>query len=126
MPGKDVLLGALRRFVALLAAAAAGSAVLGLLIAGLAGESLLRGIAVGFYLVGIGSCATAFLLGSRPPVRGKDDGGFVGFGRWLGGGVRFATRDEHREAINLPAILVAIGICLIVLGAAVDSRHGLL
>jgi hypothetical protein len=126
VPSKSLLLGALRRFVALLGASAAGAALLGLLIAGLTRESLLRGLAIGFYLGGVGLCAIAFLLGSRPPVRGKDDGGFVGFGRWLGGGVRFATRDEHREAINLPAILVAIGVCLIVVGAAVDSRHGLL
>ena len=65
------------------------------------------------------------LAGSRPPVRAKEGGGFVGFGRWLGGGVRFATRTEQEEALNLPALFAVLGVALIVIGAAVDSRHAL-
>jgi hypothetical protein len=120
-----VLLGALRRFATLLALAAGVAVLLGLVVAGLSRQSLLRGLAIGFYLVGVALCAIAFALGSRPPVRSKGTGGFVGFGRWVGGGVRFATRTEQDEALNLPAIFVALGVCLIVIGAAIDSRHSL-
>lgn len=114
---------ALRRFAMLVVAAAAGAALLGLALAGLTGESARRGLAIGFYISGVGLCALAFLLGTRPPVRAKSDGGFLGFGRWTGGGVRFATRTERDEAINLPAIFVSIGVLLIVVGAVVDSRR---
>jgi len=118
-----VLLAALRRFAIMLAVAIGGAGLLGLGIAAISTQAVLRGLAIGFYLGGVGLCALAFLLGSRPPVRGRGDGGFVGFGRWVGGGVRWATRDEHVDAINLPALFVMIGVCLIVIGVAVDSRH---
>lgn len=120
-----MLLGALRRFLTLLAAGAALAALIGLALDALTHQALLRGLAIGFYLTGVGLCGIAFLLGSRPPVRTRGGGGFVGLGRWIGGGVRFATRSEQEEALNLPAIFVALGVCLIVVGAAVDSRHSL-
>jgi peptidoglycan/LPS O-acetylase OafA/YrhL len=120
-----VLVGALRRFAALLALAAAFAVLVGLFLAAVTHETLARGLAIGFYITGVGLCALAFQLGSRPPVRTKESGGFVGFGRWVGGGVRFATRTEHHEALNLPAILAVLGVCLIVVGAAVDSSHTL-
>lgn len=120
-----MLRGALRRFATLLGLAAAGSALLGLAIAGVTHSALLRGVAIGFYVVGVGLCVLAFLLSSRPPVRGRGSGGFVGLGRWVGEGVRFATREEHEEALNLPAVFIAIGVCLIVVGVAVDTRHAL-
>lgn len=124
-PLRALLLGGLRRFATLFAFAAAAAAVLGLVVAGAAHERVLGGIAIGFYVVGTGLCVFGFLLGSRPPVRMKDErsGGFAGLGRWVSGGVRFATRTEHEEALNVPAILVALGICLIVVGVLVDPRH---
>jgi hypothetical protein len=120
-----VLRAALRRFATLVAAAGVAAALLGLLVAALPGESFRRGLAIGFYVSGVGLCALAFLLATRPPVRSKGEGGFLGIGRWTGGGVRFATRAERDESINLPAIFVSIGVLLIVAGALVDSRHGL-
>jgi hypothetical protein len=118
-----VLLGALRRFGILLGVASAGSALLGLLLTGALHEGIRRGLAIGFYLGGVGLLALGFLLGSRPPVR-SPSGGFVGPFKWVGGGIRFATREEHLEAMNVPAIMLAIGVCLIGIGVAVDSRHG--
>jgi hypothetical protein len=93
-------------------------------IAGLAHRPVLRGVSVGFYVTGVGLCALAFLLGSRPPVRGKGDGGFV-LARWLGGGVRFASREEQDEALNLPALFVVLGVLLLVAGALIDPRQPL-
>ncbi len=114
---------ALRRFAIVLTATAATAALLGLVIVGVTGDAVQRGLAVGFYAIGAGLCCLAFLVGSRPPVRGKSDGGFVGFGRWVGGGVRWSTRKEHVEALNVPALLAVLGLCLILIGVAVDDRH---
>ncbi|HUK99068.1 MAG TPA: hypothetical protein VLV46_15550 [Gaiellaceae bacterium] len=118
-----MLRAALRRFALVLAVTIAAAAVLGLVIVGVTGDALQRGLAVGFYAIGAGLCGLAFLVGSRPPVRGKSDGGFIGFGRWIGGGVRWSTRKEHVEALNVPALLAVLGFCLILIGVAVDNRH---
>jgi hypothetical protein len=118
-----VLRQALRRFAIVLGVAGAAAILLGLLIVGVTGDAVQRSLAVGFYAVGAGLCGLAFLVGSRPPVRGKSDGGFVGFGRWMGGGVRWSTRKEHVEALNVPALLAVLGFCLILVGVAVDNRH---
>jgi hypothetical protein len=116
-----MLLGALRRFGILLGCATGLSIVLGLLLSAPLHEGIRRGLAIGFYLGGVGLLALGFLLGSRPPVR-SPNGGFVGPFKWVGGGIRFATREEHLEAMNVPAIMLAIGVCLIGIGVAVDSR----
>ena len=118
-----MLRAALRRLAAVVAVAMGGAALLGLLIAAAAREDVRRGLAIGFYASGAGLCGLAILLGSAPPVRGKRDGGFVGFGRWVGGGVRWATRTERDEALNLPALLLVVGVTLIVVGVVVDDRH---
>jgi hypothetical protein len=118
-----VLREALRRFAIVLTATAVIAALLGLVIVGVTGDAFERGLAIGFYTIGAGLCGLAFLVGSRPPVRGKADGGFVGFGRWVGGGVRWSTRKEHVEALNVPALLAVLGLCLILIGVAVDNRH---
>lgn len=124
LPSASLLLAALRRLAAWVAVAAAGACALGLAIAALTHRDLRRGLAIGLYIGGAALTATAFLLGSRPPVRGKrDTGGFAGLGRWMGGGVRWATREEHREAINFPAVLLTVGVVLILLGVAVDDRR---
>ena len=118
-----MLRAALRRFVLVLGVTIAAAAVFGLVISGVTGDAVQRGLAVAFYAFGAGLCGLAFLVGSRPPVRGKSDGGFIGIGRWIGGGVRWSTRKEHVEALNVPALLAVLGFCLILIGVAVDNRH---
>jgi hypothetical protein len=39
--------------------------------------------------------------------------------------VRWATRDEHEEAINSSALFVVLGLVLIFLGVVSDNRHTL-
>ncbi|HEX6763619.1 MAG TPA: hypothetical protein VF094_12555 [Gaiellaceae bacterium] len=115
---------ALRRFAVILGVAVAGAALLGLAIVALTGDGFERSLAIGFYAFGAGLCGLAFLIGSRPPVRGKsNEGGFIGLGRWMGGGVRWSTRKEHVEALNIPALLAVLGFFLILIGVAVDNRH---
>ena len=118
-----MLLGALRRLAAIVAASALAATVLGLVIAAAAHESVRRSLALGFYVAGVCLCGLALLLSFSPPVRTRRDGGFVGFGRWVGGGVRWATHTERDEAMNLPALLLTIGVVMIVIGAAVDQRR---
>jgi len=113
---------ALRRLAAVVVSAVVAAALVGLLVAAGAHEDVRRGLAVGFYVCGACLCGLAVLLGVGPPVRGKKDGGFVGFGRWVGGGVRWATRSERETALNVPALLLAVGVVLILVGVAVDDR----
>lgn len=121
-PDARRLLTAVRRFLLFVAGAAVIAFLLGLVVSGIGHERLRRGIAVGFYITGVALLGLGFLAGSRPPVRSKSTGGFLGL-MWSGGGVRWATPDEHSEAINLPAVLVSVGVALIPIGIAVDSRH---
>jgi Na+-translocating ferredoxin:NAD+ oxidoreductase RnfE subunit len=114
---------ALRRLAIALAVAALGAVVIGLAISLALKEGVWRGVAIGFYLVGIGLCSLAFLLGSRPPVRSRDGRGLVVPGKAAGSGVRWASREEHAEAINVPTVFLTIGFCLILIGIAVDSQH---
>jgi hypothetical protein len=116
-----MIVGAARRFAAVVAAAAAAAALLGLVIAALGHEPVRRGLAIGFYLAGAALLGLGVLLGVSPPVR-RRDGSTVGLGRWVGGGVRWASRSEHDEAINVPALMLTVGVLLIVLGVAIDQR----
>ena len=122
-PNRRLLLTAVRRFLVLVAGAAVFAFLLGLVVAGIGHEHLRRGIAVGFYITGAALAGLGFLAGSRPPVRSKSaTGGFAGM-IWSGGGVRWATPEEQSEALNLPAVLVSVGVALIPIGIAVDSKH---
>jgi uncharacterized membrane protein len=113
---------AARRFLALLGAGALFAALLGLLIAAAASGGRLHGFAIGFYCVGILLLVVGFLTASRPPVRtrGGEGGGLT----WVvqSRPVRWATRTEQDEVLNLSAVLIAIGFCLIAIGVVVDGR----
>jgi hypothetical protein len=113
---------ALRRLAAVVGAAVVFAAIVGLLLVALLGLDVRRGLAVGYYLCGAGICGLAVVLGTRPPVRGTGQAGFIGLARWAGGGVRWATPEEHREAPNFPALLLTIGVVLVLIGVAVDDR----
>jgi hypothetical protein len=113
---------ALRRLAAVVGAAAAFAAIVGLVLAALLGLDVRRGLAVGYYLCGAGLCGLGVILGTRPPVRGVGRAGFIGLARWAGGGVRWATAEEHRDAPNFPALLLTIGVVLVAIGIAVDDR----
>ena len=99
---EPVLREALRRFAIVLTATAATAALLGLVIVGVTGDAVQRGLAVGFYAIGAGLCGPR-VPGRQPTARawGSPTAAFVGFGRWVGGGVRWSTRKEHVEALNV-------------------------
>jgi hypothetical protein len=117
-----MLRAALRRFLRLLGAAAGTTFACSVLLGLALGASFSRAVSIGFYLVGSFLLVAGFFVGNRGPVRPKGQGpAFLGprFMRW-------ATPHEREEALNESAVYVAIGLVLIVLGVAADTRYRLL
>ena len=119
-------LPALRRMVKLFLVVSAFTILMSASLGLLVGASILRSIAIGFYLVGCFVLIGAFFVGNRGPVRSKGDvdagGGILGLGTRR---LRWATSEEHEEAVNAPAVLLPLGIVLILLGIAWDPMHSL-
>src|SRR6266566_1874953 len=110
---------ALRRFALLVVAVGGGTVVVSIVLGLLLGASLPRSIALGYYLVGS-------FFGNRGPVRPRGDADHGdSFMRPRGRRVRWATREEHEEAINSSALFVVLGLLLIFLGLVSDNRHAL-
>jgi hypothetical protein len=119
-------LPALRRMVKLFLVVSGLTILLSASFGLLVGASILRSISIGFYLVGCFVLIGAFFFGNRGPVRSKGDvdagGGILGLGTRR---LRWATSEEHEEAVNAPAVLLPLGIVLILLGIAWDPMHSL-
>lgn len=118
-----MLLAAGRRFLALLGATALVTTVVSLLLGLATGAAVDRAVSVGFYLVGSFLLAAGFFVGNRGPVRLRSERGVPFFGSRL---MRWATPREREETISDSAIFVSLGLALLLLGVAVDSRYGLL
>src|SRR2546425_167162 len=117
-----MLVAALRRFFLLLGAIAIGTAVIALVAGAAVGAALTRSLAVGFYLMGSFLMLSGFFVGSRGPVRLREGGG----GAFVGGRVvRWATPSEQDDALNSSALFVILGLGLIGLGIAADTRYHL-
>ena len=113
-------LAALRRFGLLLVAVGGSAALLGLILGALAAASIERAMAISFYIFGVTLLIVAFVSASRGPVRPRGAGHQLRYAQ----AVRWASRTELEETINLSAVLTALGLVLIVIGIAIDSRHG--
>ena len=118
-------LPALRRFVLLVGVVGVGTLVVSVLFGLLLGSSLPRSIALGYYLVGCFLLLAGFFFGNRGPVRPRGDADTGGIFFRPGRRVRWATREEHEDAINYSAVYVVLGFVLICLGIASDNRHTL-
>ena len=121
--GVPVLVGALRRFAVMFGGIGALTVVLALAFGAVAGAPLSRSIAIGLYLVGSVILIFGFFVGNRGPLRhdNEDDRGYNLIPR----GVRRATLEERKEAINISVLFVVMGLGLIVLGVLSDSSHKL-
>ena len=115
------MLAALRRLVLLVLLCSAVTVAVSALLGLLAGAGLDRSISLGFYAVGCFLMVSGFFVGNRGPVRTKGDPHpFMG-PRFL----RWATPEEHQSTIAESAIFLVLGIILIIIGLAVDSRYRL-
>jgi len=117
-----VLGGGLRRFAVILGALAAITVVGSLALALIAGWSADRALSIGFDVVGIFFLLGGFFIGNRGPVRPKGQAAMLLFGER---DVRWATDSEREEAITDSAVFIAVGIAMIMIGIAVDSRYSL-
>jgi hypothetical protein len=113
---------AIRRLLKLVLGLAGATAVVSLAVGALLGADLLRSLAIGFYLSGSFMIAVGFLLGNRGPARMRADSSPLPFSSRR---VRWATRDEHFEAMNSSAVFVVLGFALILIGVVADTRHQL-
>jgi hypothetical protein len=117
-----VVAGGLRRFAVILGALAAITVVGSLALALIAGWSADRALSIGFDVVGIFFLLGGFFIGNRGPVRPKGQAAMLLFGER---DVRWATDSEREEAITDSAVFIAVGIAMIMIGIAVDSRYSL-
>jgi len=129
---RSPLLPAARRFAVLVAVAVVvvggASSAVGLML----GAPALRSAATGLYVVGSFFLVLGVFNGLRGPVRPKsadDDreavGGLLGVGIFSGG-IRTATADERADARATTWLFLAVGVAMIVVGAALDPRTSLL
>jgi hypothetical protein len=124
-----MLVAALRRLAFATVLAVGVTVVLSLTLGLLAGFSVNRSLTLGFYLVGCFLLVVGFFVGNRGParVKGEDTVGptvipIPGAGARR---LRWATLSEQNETIGNSAVFISLGLILIVLGAAIDTRHSL-
>jgi hypothetical protein len=124
-----MLVAALRRLAFVTVLAVGVTVVLSLILGLLAGFSINRSLTLGFYLGGCFLLVVGFFVGNRGParVKGEDTVGptvipIPGAGARR---LRWATLSEQNETIGNSAIFISLGLILIVLGAAIDTRHSL-
>ena len=120
-----MVIAALRRFLVLLVAAAAGTALVSVAIGLLLGAGISRSVSLGFYGLGSFLLISGFFVGNRGPVRVKGDPGVSVFGIFANRRVRWASGSEQVESLSLSFVFVALGIFLIVLGVITDTRYSL-
>jgi hypothetical protein len=120
-------LAALRRFALVLVGLAAVVILFSLAIGLLLGASANRSISVGLYVTGCFVMLVGFFFGLRGPMRPAEGSFFSLTLPFLGGGpARRATNEEQRETLGMSGLYVVLGVTLLVLAVAVDSRYRLL
>lgn len=121
-----MLRGAARRILGLFAVVGGVTVLVSVALGLLAGSSVRRSIALGFYLVGSVVLLSGFFVGNRGVLRADTDdekgGLLLGFGRRR---VRSATGEEQRENVRVSALVIGLGIALLILGSLADTENRL-
>ena len=119
MTRREILRAGLRRLALLLAAIVAGTAVASLAAGAITGAPLARALSVGFYAIGSFALVGSFFIGNRGPARGRGSAATTLPGHRK---LRWARPEEQAEAITTSALFVTVGLVLVVIGLAIDSR----
>jgi hypothetical protein len=123
------MLAALRRFT-LLVLGCVGVTVAGSLIFGLmAGASVDRALALGFYFVGCFLLVCGFFVGNAGPTRvdSESPGPMVlPMLNFAGRRLRWATGREQNDSIASAGVFIVLGLVLVAIGILVDSRQSFL
>ena len=117
-----LLAAGLRRFLIILLGLAALTTVVSLLLAQLLNASSARVVSIGFDLVGVFLLVAGFFVGNRGPVRLKGQDSVPLFGQRR---MRWASPREREETLNDSAFFISVGIVMVVIGLAIDSRYPL-
>jgi hypothetical protein len=134
-----MLVAALRRLAYVSALAIGVTVVASLLIGLLIGSGVTRALTLGFYFVGSFLLISGFFVGNRGPVRVKQDereeaGSVAGataapmllpIPGFTSRKLRWASFGEQNETINNSAIFIVLGLVLVFIGVAFDSKHSL-
>lgn len=120
----EVLRAAARRLALLLGALIAGIALAAVPLGLLLDAPLSRAISLGYYAIGAFLLVVGFALSNRGPVRTIDEASLVGLRRPRR--LRGATSLEQQDSIATSALFVLVGVALVMVGVAVDSRVDLL
>ena len=133
-----MLVAALRRLAYISVVAIGVTVVVSLFIGLLIGSGVDRALTLGFYFVGSFLLISGFFVGNRGPVRVKqEDHGEEGVAGasaapmivpvpgYAGRKLRWASLGEQNETINNSAIFIVLGLLLVFIGVAFDSKHSL-
>jgi hypothetical protein len=116
---------AARRILVLLGGLVGGTVAVSLALGALAHASLLRSLAVGFYVVAAGILVGSFVFGVRGPLR--PDWGADAQGQPRRGiiprAIRRATSDERVESKRNSLALFALGVVFVLIGAVFDPTR---
>jgi len=115
-----------RRFLSLLLPFVIGTVAVSLALGFALGSSVARSISLGFYVVGSFVLVAGFFMGNRGPARLKGPVGHEGpWGISPRRGLRWASVEEREAALTDSAVFVTIGLVLILVGVAADTRYTL-
>jgi hypothetical protein len=121
------------RIAAILVALVGGTAAVSIGLGALAGDSLLRSLAVGYYLVGAGILLCCLALGVRGPLRAdrsaEAEDPVMSTPLWSSlrpsgrRSVRKATVEERKTARRESLGLFVLGLLIVLLGTALDPTR---
>ena len=126
-----MLRAGLRRILVFLVVVVGGTAAVSAALGALAGASIPRSLANGYYIIGSSILVGSFVVGVRGPLRSEaldqeDEAPPPASGLFRSRGrrrLRKATAEERQEGRRISLGLFALGVGLLLLGAVVDPTR---
>ncbi len=118
-----MLAAGVRRLAVIYGSVVGATVVVSAAIGLIAGSSLERALAIGFYVAGALLLVGCFVFGARGPLRGEGRTGEGTTGLVGARRVRRATADERSEATRTALLLFVFGLSLVLIGSLIDPTH---